>query len=61
LVGALGLVIIILAAPATFPFQGKHRLPLNRDRRFDERDVVFSRARLQSGTKEFKNRCDLKT
>jgi hypothetical protein len=55
LVGALGLVIFFLAASATFPFKGKHRLPVNRDRRFDERDVVFSRARLQSGTKEYKN------
>jgi ferredoxin len=55
LVGALGLVIFFLAASATFPFKGKHRLPVNRDRRFDERDVVFSRARLQSGTKEFNN------
>lgn len=55
LAGALGLIIFLLAAPAFFPSWGKHGKPTKREGRFDERDVVFSRARIQPGTDDFQS------
>lgn len=52
-VAALVLLIFLLITPALIPSQSTERVKAHRDDRFDERDVVFSRARLQPGMDEY--------
>jgi ferredoxin len=55
LVGIMGTGIILLAVPAVFLRRSIKSRPVIRKERFDERDVVFSRARLQPGSVEFQS------
>lgn len=53
LIGAACSVLVVIGVLAALPVQLDNRSPSKRHERFDERDVVFARARLQPGSEEF--------
>jgi ferredoxin len=58
--GISGGIFLLLAGAAAFPLRGKQEQSSDRGQRFDERDVVFSRARLQPGSQEYQSYYELR-